>query len=151
MANDTSPASPAPAAVATQAVATSAVDKPVLRVSSDKRVYAHGDVMKVTIEIPMDRYLRLYGVSAGGSTALLFPNKWSKDDKVAKGILTLPAADALYDFMLALDAGQTQVTESVHAVFSLEPFVDSGNTRVRGSRASSRRTAPRAGHRQQRV
>ena len=104
--------------------------KPVLKVVSDKLTYAHGDVMKVTVEVPQDGYLRLYGVSADGSTVLLFPNKWTQDDKVSKGTLTLPAADAAYDFLLVLDEGQTHVTESVHAVFSHEPFTDSGKGKI---------------------
>ena len=95
----------------------SAVEKASLQVSSDKREYAHGDVMQISVEVPQDGFLRLYGVSADGSTSLLFPNKWVRDDKVAKGKIVLPGADAVYDFMLALNAGQTKVTESVHAVF----------------------------------
>jgi hypothetical protein len=127
-----SEAAPAvPPAVSTPAVSTPAVEKSALQVSSDKRVYAHGDVMKVTIEVPADGFLRLYGVSADGTTAMLFPNKWAKDDKVSKGRLVLPAEDAPYDFMLTLDEGQTKVTESVHAVFSPQPFTDSGAGTIR--------------------
>jgi hypothetical protein len=81
----------------------SAVEKASLQVSSDKREYAHGDVMQISVEVPQDGFLRLYGVSADGSTALLFPNKWVRDDKVAKGKIVLPGADAAYDFMLALN------------------------------------------------
>ena len=109
----------------------SAVEKASLQVSSDKREYAHGDVMQISVEVPQDGFLRLYGVSADGSTSLLFPNKWVRDDKVAKGKIVLPGADAVYDFMLALNEGQTKVTESVHAVFSSTPFADSGKDGIK--------------------
>lgn len=109
----------------------STVEKATLQVSSDKREYAHGDVMQITVEVPQDGYLRLYGVSADGSTSLLFPNKWVRDDKVTKGKIALPGAGAEYDFMLALNEGQTKVTESVHAVFSPSPFADSGKDGIK--------------------
>jgi len=115
----------APASAATQEPA-----KSELKVVSDKQTYTHGDVMTVTVEVPQDGYLRIYGVSADGSTVLLFPNKWVQDDKVSKGSLNLPAKDAAYDFMLVLDEGQTHVTESVHAVFSYVPFTDSGKGKI---------------------
>lgn len=108
----------------------SAPAKPALRITADKSSYKHGEVMKVTVEIPHEGFLRIYGVSTNGSTVLLFPNKWSQGDKVAKGTLVLPATDAAYDFMLTLDEGQTRVSESLHAVFSTTPFTDSGSGKI---------------------
>ena len=112
------------------------VEKGGLKISCDKSSYQDGDTMQMTVEVPKDGYLRVYGVNANGDTTVLFPNKFAQEDKVTTGALTLPGQDAKYDFKLSLDAGQSQVTESIHAVFSPEPFTDSGTGAIKFGQAT---------------
>jgi len=93
-----------------------------LKISSDKAAYTHGDVMKITIETPADGFVIVYGVNSDGSTVILLPNPWQEDNSVKAGANVFPAQGARYHFPLTLDKGQTQVTESVHAVFSPQQF-----------------------------
>lgn len=93
-----------------------------LKVSSDKSTYVAGDVMKITVEVPSDGFLILYGVNADGSTVMLLPNPWQRDNSVKTGSHVFPGRDARYHFPLSLEAGQAKVKESVHAVFSPVQF-----------------------------
>ncbi len=102
---------------------------PAVTVTAAKASYTHGEVMIITVTLPADGYLRLYGVDEKGGTALLFPNKWRTDDKVKAGQLVLPGEGAAYDFLLTLAEGQARTQERLHAVFSPEPFNDSGSIR----------------------
>jgi hypothetical protein len=105
------------------------VATPAVTVTAPKASYTHGEVMTITVTLPADGYLRLYGVDEKGGTALLFPNKWRTDDKVKAGKLVLPDEGATYDFLLTLADGQARTQERLHAVFSPEPFNDSGGIR----------------------
>jgi predicted small secreted protein len=98
------------------------VEEKGLKISSDKDSYQHGDAMKIKVEVPADGYIVVYGVNVDGSTVILIPNPWNRNNRVKAGTITFPEEGDRYHFPLTLDRGLTQVTEVVHVVFSTHQF-----------------------------
>jgi len=100
-----------------------------LKISTDQPSYRHGDQVKLTVEIAKEGHLRVYGVNYDNSTTLLFPNNLQKDDHVTPGTITLPPAGL--EIFVTLEKGQSEITEHITAVYSPEPFSDSGPGAIR--------------------
>lgn len=94
-----------------------------LSLMTDKSSYRSGEAVKLTLQIPMDGYLRVYSVDASGEVTQFFPNRFETDDRVNAGAkVQLPGNNA-YDLTLELPQGVTHGKEIIQAVLSSEEFL----------------------------
>jgi len=93
----------------------------VVQVEADHpdRVYAKGDLLRVTIESSEDGYLYIFYRDAAGNVTMLFPNRFQKRNLIRKNEpVTVPAPGSIFQIKIGAPFGN----ELVKAVVSKEPL-----------------------------
>jgi len=85
-------------------------------VQTDKPRYQIGDALRITFSTNVQAYAYLYNVDANGQVGQVFPNVFSRNNRVGPGTHTLP--DGGYRFTVTGPLG----TESLHLLLSLRPL-----------------------------
>lgn len=88
----------------------------IVRIATDKEVYAPGEAIAITVETDREGFLYLYEINPVGAVTLLFPNRFQPDPRVPGGLLNLPGAG--YRFII----GPPEGVSTLVAIFSSTPL-----------------------------
>ena len=100
-----------------------------VEVDHPDRVYAEGDLLRVTVEPGEDGYLYLFYRDAAGNVTMLFPNRFQKKNLIKKReSVTVPTTSSIFQIRIDAPFGR----ERLKAVVSREPLEFFADTDLTG-------------------
>jgi len=88
-----------------------------IQIKTDHQIYSPKEAVKLSIELSRDAYVYIYDINPAGRVTLLFPNGFSRDNRLKAGRHALPDKNS-YSFAVTEPLGM----ESLQALALLKPI-----------------------------